>query len=101
MVVANAGDGVLTPAIGAEVGVFERKVFPSRAVRAVILAHGSPGTLGNIRTPAPPMLLAAGGLDKASFFSVHSTDSNRRGKRKLRLHSCDHGLLRCASRSAR
>jgi len=41
-VVADAGNAVLAPGIGARARAVVRKIFSSGAVGAVILAHGSP-----------------------------------------------------------
>ncbi len=42
MIVADAPDAVLAPAVSAQMSVFEREIFPRSAVRAVILADGAP-----------------------------------------------------------
>src|SRR5207237_900484 len=54
--VADSGQAVLVPAIRARAGVVVREVIPRRAVRAVILADGAPGALGEVRPPALPVL---------------------------------------------
>src|SRR5436305_7088572 len=46
-----------------------RKVFPSGAVRAVVLAHRSPLPLGEIRPPPFPMLLTATRLFQPAVFN--------------------------------
>src|SRR5512140_2419869 len=53
--IADAGDAVLAPAVRARAGVVVGKVFPGRAVRAVVLAHRAPGALGDVRSPALPV----------------------------------------------
>ena len=53
-VIGKAGDAILAPAIGAAAGMVMRERGPSDAIRAVILAHGAPLPLGQIRPPAPP-----------------------------------------------
>src|SRR5581483_3405003 len=55
MAIAESGEAVLVPAVGARARVIVRKVAPGIAVLAVILADGSPGALGEIRTPALPV----------------------------------------------
>src|SRR5260370_36165806 len=56
LVVAKAADPVLAPAIGTGARLIVRKIFPGRAVLAVILAHRSPLTPAEIRPPAPPLV---------------------------------------------
>src|SRR5205085_5146869 len=56
LIVAKAADPVLAPAIGAAARLIMRKIFPGGTVLAVILAHRSPLTFAEIRSPAPPML---------------------------------------------
>ena len=58
-VVAEAEQAVLAPPISARDGVFVREVAPGVAVGGVILAHGSPLALGEIRAPAPPFFSGA------------------------------------------
>ena len=41
--VADAGQAVFVPAIGARAGVIVREIFPGGAVRAVVFAHRAPG----------------------------------------------------------
>ena len=45
---------VLVPPVRPGPGVVVREVPPGRAVLAVVLAHGAPGPLGQVWTPAPP-----------------------------------------------
>ena len=71
MVVANSGDAIFAPAVGAEMGVLKRKILPGLAFGGVVLANGSPSALGQIGSPAPPMLVAALSLDDAELFGVH------------------------------
>ena len=54
LIVADAGDAVFAPAIGAAAGVVVREILPSVAIRTVILADGSPLAFGQIRSPQPP-----------------------------------------------
>src|SRR5690606_15792761 len=53
--VAEAGEPVLTPAVGARARVVVRQVGPGGAVRAVVLAHRAPLTLAEIGPPALPV----------------------------------------------
>jgi hypothetical protein len=52
-------------------GMLEGKIFPSGSVFTIVLAHGSPGALGKIRSPSPPVPVASGGFDEAKLLSVH------------------------------
>ena len=45
---------VLVPAVGARAGVVVGEGLPGIAVGAVVLAHGGPGPLGQVRAPAEP-----------------------------------------------
>ena len=58
MAVADAGNPVFAPAIGARAGMVVREVVPGGAVRAVVLANGSPLALAQVRSPALPVELA-------------------------------------------
>src|SRR4029077_5993003 len=55
MAVAEAGDAVFTPAIGAGASLVVSKIVPGVAVRAVVLANRSPLAFGKIGAPALPM----------------------------------------------
>src|SRR5207244_1315139 len=52
--IANGRQAILPPAIGFAPGLVMTEVVPGRAIRAVVLAHCSPGALADIRTPASP-----------------------------------------------
>ena len=54
LIIAKPANPVLAPAIGAAAGMVMRERGPSIPIRAVILAHGAPLPLGQIRPPAPP-----------------------------------------------
>ena len=69
--VADAGDAVFAPAVGARARVVVREILPRRAVRAVILAHGSPLALAEVRSPALPMDLALLRFQQSFFFARH------------------------------
>src|SRR5712691_860297 len=68
MAVADAGNAVLAPAVGARARMVVRKVFPSRSIRAVILADCAPLPLGEVRSPALPMNLPKPGLFETLIF---------------------------------
>src|SRR5439155_9064440 len=56
--VAETGEAVFVPAVGARSCMIVRKVGPGVAVGAVVLADGAPGALGEVRAPALPVLRA-------------------------------------------
>ena len=56
VVVADSEDAVLAPAIRARACVFEGEVVPRRTVSAVVLAHGAPLTVAEVRSPMIPVL---------------------------------------------
>src|SRR5207245_5583377 len=66
--VAEAGDAVLAPAVGLGAGQVVRQVGPGVAVGGIILTDGSPGTVGNVRPPAPPGVDVVGDLGEAAVF---------------------------------
>src|SRR5713226_196274 len=66
--IADAGDAVLVPAIGARAGVLEGEILPGGAFGAVVLAHGAPTALGQVRTPALPVGRALARLREPLFF---------------------------------
>ena len=54
LVVGDAGEPVLAPAVGARARLVVAEVVPGVAVVAVVLAHGAPLALGEVRPPLPP-----------------------------------------------
>src|SRR5512147_2391509 len=66
--VADAGDAVLAPAIGARAGVVVREELPGVAPGAVVLAHRAPGAVADVRPPALSVHLARLGLAQAMLF---------------------------------
>ena len=70
VVVAESGNAVLAPAIGAASRMVVGEVIPGRAVRAVILAHRAPLALADIGTPAAPVDLAVPCLEQALAFRI-------------------------------
>src|SRR5262249_41998604 len=56
LLIADAGDAVLAPAVHPAAGVVVGKVVPGGAVRTVILAYRSPLAFAQVRSPAPPRL---------------------------------------------
>ena len=66
--VADAGDAILAPAIGAAAGVIMGEVVPGAAVGAVVFANRTPGALADIRPPLAPRSHSAGvGLVQAAM----------------------------------
>src|SRR5713101_2603159 len=55
MVVRDAQDAVLAPAIGARARVVVRKIVPGRAVGGVVLSHRPPLAVGEIGRPSQPL----------------------------------------------
>ena len=54
LVVADAGEAVLAPAVGARARLVVGEVVPGVAVVAVVLADGAPLPLAQVRSPLPP-----------------------------------------------
>src|SRR5579872_4308230 len=52
--VADRRHAVFAPAVRFAACHIVRKEVPGLPVRAVVLAHRSPGALGNVRSPLPP-----------------------------------------------
>ena len=69
--VADAADAVFAPAVGARARVVVREILPRGAVRAVILAHGSPLALAEVGPPALPMDFALLRFQQSFFFARH------------------------------
>ncbi len=60
LVVAQAGQTVLAPVVGARPGLVVAEVLPGRAVVAVVLSHRAPLALAQVRAPRPPAHALAG-----------------------------------------
>src|SRR6516165_6763472 len=71
LAVADAAHAVLVPAIGARAGLVVVEIFPGSPAGAVILAHRSPGALGEVRTPQAPVLPALMLRFEAGPFGIH------------------------------
>ena len=69
LVVGDAGEAVLAPAIGARARLVVGEVVPGVAVVAVVLAHGSPLALAQIRSPFFPRRLPLAVLLESDMFS--------------------------------
>src|SRR6476620_3902006 len=55
-IVADTRQAILVPAVGLRAGRLVRRIFPSRAIWTVVLAHGAPGTLAQVWSPPLPRL---------------------------------------------
>ncbi len=64
--IAEAGEAILVPAVGAAAGLVVREVVPGIAVGAVVLAHGAPGAFGEVRAPVLPVGVAVGAIAQAT-----------------------------------
>jgi hypothetical protein len=71
--VAQSRQPVLSPAVGAGTGLVVGEVVPGVSRVAVILPHGPPLPLAEVRTPEFPCRLALPSLDKSHLFCVHCT----------------------------
>src|SRR5262249_54854093 len=54
LIVADAGEAVLAPPVGAGARLVVAEVVPRIAGLAVVLAHGAPLSLADVRSPLPP-----------------------------------------------
>src|ERR1700694_5146248 len=70
-VVADPRQAVLVPAIDPRASVFVGKEVPRIAVFAVVLTDGAPGSLAEVRAPAPPRRATLGDLEQAVRFGCH------------------------------
>ena len=68
LVIGNAGQPVFAPAVGARAGVIVGEEIPGVAPLAVVLAHGSPLPLAQVRPPFLPCDLPLAGLLKSILF---------------------------------
>ena len=72
LVIGNAGDAVLAPAVGARAGMIVGEEIPGVAAFAVVLAHGSPLALAEVGPPLLPGDLLLPGLFKSDMFGCHT-----------------------------
>ena len=75
--VAEAGDAVLAPAVGAAAGVVVGEVLPGVAAGGVVLADGAPLAVAEVGAPAAPAGSAGDGLDAGALGGV--VDGHRVG----------------------
>jgi hypothetical protein len=69
--IADAGNAVLVPAIGARARVLVRQVFPRRAGGAVVLTDRAPRPVADVRAPSLPVHLSQARLFEPPFFRRH------------------------------
>src|ERR1041385_6220881 len=62
LAVADAGQPIFIPAIGAGTSLVVREVFPSVSVRTVVFAHGAPRALAEVGPPALPVFATRSGF---------------------------------------
>ena len=71
MTVANTRNAIFSPAVRARTCMIVREIVPRVAIRAVILAHGSPLALGKVWSPAFPVNFAIGAGLQPLLFGCH------------------------------
>src|SRR5262249_59382948 len=71
MAVADTGNTVLVPPIGARPCLVMRKIFPGFSGGAVIFAHRAPCALAQIRPPTLPVVDSMQRFLQANLFLVH------------------------------
>ena len=76
MIIRNAGQVVLAPAVSVGAGVVVWKKVPDRASETVVFAYGAPLPLGKLRSPAPPVRRALAGLGESLCFLIHGGPSS-------------------------
>ncbi len=98
-VVGNAGNAVLAPAVRARSRVLVRKIFPGRSIGAVVLAHGAPLALADVRSESAPRRLAgARGLEPLLLVGQRRHVSGHRGLRRVCPRLARSRVPRAASR---
>ncbi len=70
LVVADTGQTILVPTVGARAGMIVREVLPGVAIFAVVFAHRPPGALAEIRPPAIPWFAALMRLAQPVLFCI-------------------------------
>src|SRR5438309_3030158 len=68
MVVGDAEQAVLAPAIRPRTSMVVREGVPGTAVGGVVLAHRAPLSLRKVRSPAPPWLSVFALIDQSLAF---------------------------------
>src|SRR5262249_10229630 len=70
LAVGDPQQPVLAPAVGPAARVIVRQIVPDGSVRRVVLAHGPPLALGEVRSPPLPVADAAGVLIETAPLGV-------------------------------
>jgi hypothetical protein len=93
MVIAESGNSIFAPSVGAAAGVIVGKIIPRIAVRTIIFTHGAPLALAEVRAPLAPetiLRFVALLLLAAEEFSLGGKiDSGQNSFRRSRRDSCD------------
>src|SRR6266545_1215281 len=69
LTIADSGQTVFVPAVGARPRVIVWKIVPGSATGAVVFAHRAPGAFAHVGPPALPMRFTIARFLKPSFFS--------------------------------
>src|SRR5215813_7654195 len=72
VIIGDAAQPVLAPAIGARPRMIVRKILPGFAGRTVVLADGAPLALAEVRSPSAPVAAPRPSFDNPIPFSGHS-----------------------------
>src|SRR5262249_35673612 len=72
VVVTDAGQAVLAPAICAGAGMVVGEILPGGPIRAIVFADGSPLALAQVRPPPPPVSGPLLGFLEPPLLSPHS-----------------------------
>ena len=73
VLVGDAAEAVLAPAIGARAGVVVRQEIPGIAIGAVVLPHRTPGPFREVGAPQAPILLAEAVVFESLAFRVEGS----------------------------
>src|SRR5258705_7085430 len=71
LVIADAGQTILAPVIGAGPGLVMTEVVPGISILAVVFANGSPLALAEVGPPLFPVRCALAGFLQAGLFLCH------------------------------
>ena len=80
VIVGDAEQAVLAPPVGARARMVVREVAPRRPVRRVVLAHGAPLALGQIRPPPLPVRRPRLRLGEAEGLGPRRRPASRHGR---------------------
>ena len=82
VVVRDAHQPVLSPAVNPRTRVVVGKIIPGLAGRAVILAHRAPLAFAQVRAPPPPVSFARAFIFQSLLFRVHRLSGVPGGRRE-------------------